>query len=105
MSYTLTESGQVMTETQDGITLPADYSFAVVNDYIHGVDVTYENLEALCLGMAGEIDKLKERYIANRDWRLAALEKLAIAEGRLVELRAEIEEYEQLLNRCKEVLK
>lgn len=64
MSYTLTESGAVMTETQDGITMPADYSFAVVNDYIHGVDVTYESLEALCLGMACEIDRLKKQRVA-----------------------------------------
>lgn len=48
MSYTLTETGNVLTETQKGITMPADYSFAAVNDYIHGPDVTYENLEALC---------------------------------------------------------
>jgi hypothetical protein len=27
MSHTLTETGKVLTETQDGITLPADYSF------------------------------------------------------------------------------
>jgi hypothetical protein len=59
MSYTLTETGKVLTETQHGITMPADYSFATVNDYIHGIDVTYEELEALCLGMGSHIDKLR----------------------------------------------
>lgn len=58
MSYTLTESGKVLTETQEGITMPADYSFATVNDYVHGVDVNFEDLVALCLGMADHIDKL-----------------------------------------------
>ena len=58
MSYTLTEAGKVMNETQEGITMPADYSFSTVNDYVHGMDVNYEDLECLCLGMADHIDKL-----------------------------------------------
>lgn len=58
MSYTLTETGKVLTETRDGITMPADYSFATVNDYIHGMHVDFEDLQALCLGMASHIDKL-----------------------------------------------
>jgi len=67
MSYTLTETGTVLTETQQGITMPADYSFATVNDYIHGPDVAYEDLEALCLGMADHIDKLRRgEFICDR---------------------------------------
>ncbi len=58
MSYSLTESGQLLTETQDGITMPADYSFASVNDYVHGLDVNFEDLQYLCLGMANHIEKL-----------------------------------------------
>lgn len=60
MSYTLTETGKVLTETQNGVTMPADYSFATVNDYIHGIGVQFEDLQALCLGMASYIDKLKK---------------------------------------------
>jgi hypothetical protein len=59
MSYTLSETGKILTETQHGITLPADYSFATVNDYVHSMGVTFEELEALCLGMASHIDKLR----------------------------------------------
>ena len=67
MSYTLTEDGRALTETQQGITMPADYSFATVNDYVHGLDVNYEDLEALCLGMANEIDKLRRgEFICQR---------------------------------------
>lgn len=59
MSYLLTESGTVLTETREGVTMPADYSFASVNDYIHGTDRFFEELQWLCLGMANEIDKLR----------------------------------------------
>jgi hypothetical protein len=60
MSYTLTETGLVLTETQDGVTMPADYSFAAVNDYVHGVDRYFEELQWLALGMATEIEKLRK---------------------------------------------
>lgn len=60
MTYTLTvtEDGKVLTETQDGVTMPADYSFSTVNDYVHSIGVTFEELQCLCLGMACHIDKL-----------------------------------------------
>ena len=60
MSYTFTEDGTALTETQEGITMPADYSFASVNDYVHGVDRYFEELQWLCLGMATEIEKLRK---------------------------------------------
>jgi len=67
MSYTLTETGKVLTETQEGITMPADYSFATVNDYVHGLEVHFEDLQALCLGMADHIDKLQRgEYICKQ---------------------------------------
>ena len=60
MSYTFTEDGTALTETQEGVTMPADYSFASVNDYVHGVDRYFEELQWLCLGMATEIEKLRK---------------------------------------------
>jgi hypothetical protein len=59
-TYTMDQDGTVLTETQDGITMPADYSFASVNDYVHGIDVQFEDLVALCLGMACHIDTLRQ---------------------------------------------
>lgn len=59
MSYTLTEDGTALTETQEGVTMPADYNFASVNDYVHGVDRYFEELQWLALGMATEIEKLR----------------------------------------------
>lgn len=59
-TYTINQAGTVMTETQHGITMPVDYSFACVNDYVHGIDVQFEDLVALCLGMACHIDTLRQ---------------------------------------------
>ena len=67
MTLTITQDGKTLTETQDGVTFPADYSFATVNDYVHGVDRFFEELQWLCLGMANEIDKLRRgEYICQR---------------------------------------
>ncbi len=64
MSHTMTETGMVLTETQEGVTMPADYSFVVVNDYVHSVDRHFEELQWLALGMATEIEKLRKgRFI------------------------------------------
>lgn len=60
-------TGKVLTETQEGITMPADYSFDAVNDYVHGMEVHFEELQALCLGMADHIDKLRSgEFICRR---------------------------------------
>ncbi len=64
MSLTITETGLVLTETREGVTMPADYSFAAVNDYVHGVDRYFEELQWLALGMATEIEKLR-RHVAD----------------------------------------
>jgi len=67
MNYTMTEAGKVLTETLEGITMPADYSFATVNDYVHGVGVHFEDLVALCLSMADHIDNLRRgEFICTR---------------------------------------
>ena len=66
-NLTISETGKVLTETQDGITMPADYSFDTVNEYIHGMDVNFEELQALCLGMANHIEKLQRgEFICRR---------------------------------------
>lgn len=59
MSYTIDENGMALTETRDGVTMPVDCSFEKVNDWIHGIDVQFEEVQALCLGMANENDRLK----------------------------------------------
>ena len=60
MSYTLDENGTALAETQEGVTLPVDCSFEKVNDWIHGIDVQFEEVQALCLGMANENDRLRK---------------------------------------------
>lgn len=61
MSLTITQDGKALSEEVEGISMPADYSFATVNDYVHRNDRVYEELECLCLGMACHIDKMSGR--------------------------------------------
>lgn len=58
MSITFNSEGKALTKTIEGITMPIDYSFESINDFVHGVDVMFEDLQCLCLGMACYIDKL-----------------------------------------------
>ena len=60
MSYTLDENGTALTETQEGVTMPVDCSFEKVNDWVHGSEVHFEEVQALCLGMATENDRLRK---------------------------------------------
>ena len=60
MSYTLDKNGTALTETREGVTMPVDCSFEKVNDWIHGIDVQFEDVQALCLGMATENDRLRK---------------------------------------------
>lgn len=46
-------------ETQQGVSLPADYSFETVNAVIHNPFMTNEDIKALCLMMATHIDRLQ----------------------------------------------
>lgn len=63
MSVTLNENGTALTETIEGVTMPIDYSFASVNDFVHSIETQYEDLESLCLGMASHIEKLNKKLI------------------------------------------
>jgi hypothetical protein len=57
---TLNEDGKILTETVEGVTMPFDYSFSNVNDFVHGIETQYEDLESLCLGMSSHIEKLQK---------------------------------------------
>ena len=59
MTLTIDQNGKALAETVDGITMPVDCSFEKVNAWIHGIDVQFEELQALCLGMAAENDKVR----------------------------------------------
>jgi heterodisulfide reductase subunit A-like polyferredoxin len=59
-NVTLNESGKILTETLEGVTVPFDYSFSNVNDFVHSTETQYEDLECLCLGMASHIEKLQK---------------------------------------------
>lgn len=57
---TLNENGKILTETVEGVTMPFDYSFSTINDFVHSTDTQYEDLESLCLGMSSHIEKLQK---------------------------------------------
>lgn len=60
-TLTISESGVVLTETHDGNEVPADCSFAIVNDYVHAHGRHFEELQYLALGMASHIDAQQAR--------------------------------------------
>ena len=100
MSFTITETGKVLSETEQGISMPADYSFATVNSFVHGIDVHFEDLVNLCLGMADHIDKMKVNmgtYLDLDD--VVAGNTLAMKE--LAELRKENSELADEIRRLK----
>ena len=58
---TISSDGVPLTETLQGYTMPADYSFECVNDYVHDFGREFEELQYLCLGMANVIDGLRNQ--------------------------------------------
>lgn len=63
-THTIDQTGAVMTVELEGMSMPADYSFDCVNDYVHSYDRNYEELQWLALGMANEIEKLRKAVAA-----------------------------------------
>lgn len=56
---TLDQDGSALTITQEGITMPANYSFKCINDFVHAHDTDFESLQYLALGMATYIEDLE----------------------------------------------
>lgn len=52
------QSGRVLAIECDGVSAPAGYGFAAVNDWVHDTDRQYEELQWHALGAANEHDKL-----------------------------------------------
>jgi hypothetical protein len=44
-------------QDHDGVLYPADHSFAAVNDFVHNVEVGFDDLQGVLLGLANEHDK------------------------------------------------
>jgi len=41
-------------------TIPADLSFQCINDFVHSIGTQFEELQALCLCLASELEKPKQ---------------------------------------------
>lgn len=61
MSTTFDNTGTALTETREGCTQPAELTFACVNNFVHDPNTDFEDLQALCLGLASELDKQREQ--------------------------------------------
>ena len=71
---TINENGEPLTETISGVTMPIDYSFANINDFVNGVDVHFEELQSLCLGMSCHIEQQAETIDRLKSMNAALLE-------------------------------
>lgn len=49
-----------LTPDKDSSTMPAELSFQCVNEFVHSIDTQFEELQALCLGLASELEKSKQ---------------------------------------------
>ena len=67
MTLTLDESGKALTETQDDVTMPVDYTFECINDFVHSPETHFEEIQALALGMASHIAKIEKQKQAFKD--------------------------------------
>lgn len=54
---TLDQEGSALTVTQEGVTMPANYSFKCINDFVHAHDTDFESLQYLALEMAAYIEQ------------------------------------------------
>ena len=61
MGLTLNESGVALTEKEGGVSMPVDYSFKIVNDFVHSTEVSFEELQCLCLAMSSHIEKFNPK--------------------------------------------
>lgn len=68
MSLTINETGTVLTVTIEEVTMPANNCFEKVNDWVHNIHVSFEELQAQCLGSATENDRLKKLLIDIKSW-------------------------------------
>ena len=68
MSFTFDATGKELTETIDDVTLPVGLSFKKINGWIHGPDVQFEEIQAVCLGLARENDRLKQLLSDIKKW-------------------------------------
>lgn len=51
-------------ETMSGVTMPADYSFECINNFVHRESPEYKDLQYLALGMSSYIEKLEAQIAA-----------------------------------------
>ena len=61
---TYDENGTALVEHHGGVNYPAELTFECVNDFVHE-SPHYEELQYLCLGLIGEIEKIRKTTLEN----------------------------------------
>lgn len=56
----LDEGGMPILEQCEGVTMPANYSFSCINNYVHCESPEYEDLQNLALSMSSHIEALRK---------------------------------------------
>lgn len=54
-----------LTPDKDSSTMPAELTFQCVNEFVHDINTHFEQLQALCLGLANELDKVRQKPNCN----------------------------------------
>ena len=62
-TLTFNENGRAITETVDDVEMPVEMSFECVNEFVHSRNISFEDLQCLCLGLATELEKYKKLAI------------------------------------------
>lgn len=47
-------------QNSNALTMPAELTFQCVNEFVHDINTQFEQLQALCLGLASELEKSKQ---------------------------------------------
>lgn len=61
---TLDQDGKVLSLECDGVSMPAGYGFAAVNDWVHDTGRHFEELQWHALGAANAYDQLQAKFEA-----------------------------------------
>ena len=78
---TLDQNGKVLSLECDGVSMPAGYGFAAVNDWVHDTGRHFEELQWHALGAANAYDQLQVKadaiddLVAKYDQRIKELER------------------------------
>lgn len=82
----MSESGMPILHSSYDVLIPANYSFACINNFVHCEDPSNEDLQNLALGMATHIEALERRIAA-----LGPVAQPVLTDAQILQIRDSIE--------------